>query len=67
MPKRLILTLPDELAERLSRVAAYYDQDAKALALDILNDQSAMLEDHHHDQACQQIAYLAAVEPAGRA
>jgi hypothetical protein len=65
--RRIVLTITDELAERISRVASYYDRDAKTFITELMDDQTAMLEECHHQEACEQIRYLVQVEPAGNA
>jgi predicted DNA-binding protein len=65
--RRIVLTITDELAERISRVASHYDRDAKTYIIEAIDDQTAMLEEYHHQEACEQIRYLVQVEPAGSA
>lgn len=67
MPKRITLTLPDELAERLARVADYYDKDVREFILGFMDEQTEALEKYHVELACQQIEWFANVEPQGRA
>lgn len=67
MSKRITLTVSDELAERIARVADYYDKDVREFIVGFIDDQIALLEDYHADLACQQIEWLCSVKPEGNA
>lgn len=67
MPHKISITLPDELAERLTILADHYEAPVMDLILEIITSGAAVCEDAIHCEACQQIAWLAHVDPAGRA
>lgn len=67
MSKRIILTVSDELAERLSRIASHYDKDVRNFLIEMAEDQTLLLEEYHEREACEQISYLVNAEPLGRA
>ena len=67
MPKRITLTLPDELAERLASLADAYDLDVRELAQELIKDGATICENAIEREACEQITYLTHVEPLGTA
>jgi predicted transcriptional regulator len=64
---KITLTLSDKLAQRLSYLADYYDADIRDMLVEMLTDTASICEDAIACEACEQIAWLAQVEPAGRA
>lgn len=67
MLKRISLTISDELAERLNILADYYDLPVLDMIRELLTDGATVCETAIKCEACAQIAWLAQVEPDGRA
>lgn len=67
MSRRITLMVTDELAERIARVADYYDKDVRTFITEMVDDHTELLEEYHNDLACAQIRFLVDVEPAGSA
>lgn len=67
MPKRITLNLPDDLAQRLAILADAYNCDVRELALELVQDGTAVCENAIEREACEQIRYLANVQPLGTA
>lgn len=67
MSQRLIVTITDELAQRITVLADLANVDAPAMAIQLLLAGAELAEDIADEDACEQIAWLAAVEPQGRA
>lgn len=66
MPK-LTLRISDDLAQRLTILADAYDCDVTELALELVSDGVMVCEAAIEREACEQIRYLAQVDPAGTA
>lgn len=67
MPKRITLNLSDDLAQRLTILADTYDCDVIDLAKELIQDGVTVCEAAIEREACEQIRYLAQVDPLGRA
>ena len=67
MSRRITILVTDELAERIARVADYYDKDVRTFIIEMVDDHTELLEDYHNDLACAQIRYLVDADPAGSA
>lgn len=67
MTRRVSATVPDELYDRLSHLAKHYSVSLSYLMTDMLAQSLAVHEDAIACEACAQIAWLVAAEPAGNA
>lgn len=67
MPRKLFLTLSDDLAHRLTILADTYDLDVTELAHELIQDGVTICENAIEQEACEQIHYLTHAEPLGRA
>lgn len=67
MPKRLTLSISDDLAQRLAILADTYNCDVTELAAELVQDGATICEAAIEREACERISYLANVEPLGRA
>lgn len=66
MPK-LTIQISDDLAQRLAILADAYDCDVTELAYELVQDGVTVCENAIEREACEQIRYLAHVEPLGTA
>lgn len=67
MPKRISLTISDDLAHRLSILADTYDCDVLDLAQELILDGVTVCEAAIEREACEQIHYLVHADPLGTA
>lgn len=67
MTRRLTVILTEEQAERLTALASIYDCWSVDLAGELLIKAIQYCEDAIACDACEQIAWLAEVDPEGRA
>jgi hypothetical protein len=67
MARRITVNLTDDQAVRLSALADCFDCSPVDLAGGLLLEAIQSCEDDINSEACEQIAWLAAVEPQGRA
>jgi predicted transcriptional regulator len=67
MSQKVSLTLTDDLAQRLSWLADHYDCEVLELINELIEDGAHICETAIHDEACEQIRYLAQTPAAGRA
>lgn len=65
--RQIPIEISEDLALRLTWLANHYDCDILELITELIEDGAHICETAIHDEACEQIRYLAQTPPAGRA